>query len=164
MSTDAVRAHLAPFGRDDGIVDLPASGATVELAAAALGVAPERIAKTLSVYSQDGSRAVLIVTAGDARLVSGEFKRRFGYKPRFLSADDVEPLTGHPIGGVCPFGNPDGTEVWLDESLRRFERVYPAAGSPGTAIGIELAELELLSGAAGWVAITRPEQSADSSS
>jgi len=151
MSLTAVRAHLAQFGRDETIVVFQTSSATVELAAAALEVEPARIAKTLSVYSGDGTSAVLIVVAGDARLAGGAFKRRFGYKPRMLRADDVEALTGHTIGGVCPFGNPDGTQVWLDESLRRFDLVWPAAGDPSSAVGVSLDELEWFSGAQGWV-------------
>ncbi|WOF22522.1 YbaK/EbsC family protein [Microbacterium betulae] len=155
MSVSAVRAHLSEFGRADDVIELPGSSATVELAAAGLGVEPARIAKTLSLYASDQRSAILVVAAGDARLVSGAFKRRFGHKARFLAPDDVEPLTGHPIGGVCPFGNPDGAEVWLDESLRRFDRVYPAAGAAHTAIGVEVDELETLTGAVGWVEVTR---------
>jgi len=151
MSLAAVRAHLAQFGRDDTVVVFESSSATVELAAAALQVEPARIAKTLSVYSADGASAILIVVAGDARLSSGDFKRQFGFKPRMLRAEDVEPLTGHAIGGVCPFGNPEGAAVWLDESLRRFELLWPAAGDPASAVGLTLAELEKFSGSRGWV-------------
>lgn len=153
MSLDGVRAHLARFGRDDAIVVFESSSATVELAAAALDVEPARIGKTLSVYSEDGASAILIVVAGDARLSSGAFKRQFGHKPRMLRAEDVEPLTGHPIGGVCPFANPDGAQVWLDESLRRFDRIWPAAGDPASAVGVSLDELEKFSGSRGWVDI-----------
>lgn len=155
MSAESVREHLARFGREFDILEFPTSSATVDEAAAAIGVPPEEIAKTLSVYSSDGSSAVLIVVAGDAKLSSGKFKRRFGHKPRFLVADDVERLTGHPAGGVCPFGVPEGAEVWLDESLRRFGRVYPAAGSRSSAIGVDVDELEQLSEAAGWVDSTQ---------
>lgn len=162
MSLDAVRTHLARFGRENDIVELPGSSATVELAAAALGVPPEHIAKTLSLYGDGSSEAILVVAAGDAKLVNGAFKRRFGIKPRFLAPPDVEPLTGHPIGGVCPFGTPAGATVWLDESLRRFERVYPAAGATNTAVGVDVADLEELTGAAGWVSVTRtPEEVPD---
>lgn len=155
MSVDTVRTHLEPFGRADDVLVLPTSSATVELAAQAVGVEPARIAKTLSVYSADGEHAVLVVTAGDTKLASGAFKRELGYKPRMLAAADVERLTGHPVGGVCPFANPDGVVVWLDESLRRFDVVYPAAGSGNTAVGLGLDELERISGAAGWVDVTR---------
>jgi len=155
VSIESVRSHLAEFGRDGDILEFDTSSATVDEAAAAIGVPPEEIAKTLSVYSTDGTAAVLIVVAGDAKLSSGKFKRRFGYKPRFLSGDDVEPLTSHPVGGVCPFGLPEGTEVWLDESLRRFDRVYPAAGSRDSAVGIEVDEFERVSEASGWVDVVQ---------
>lgn len=154
MSLQNVRAHLASFGRDGDVIELSESSATVELAAAAIGVPPAHIAKTLSIYTADRQQAILIVTAGDARLSSGAFKRRFGHKPTFVAAADVERLTGHPIGGVCPFANPPGTEVWLDESLRRFDRVYPAAGATDAAVGIDTAALEEVSGAAGWIDVT----------
>lgn len=156
MSLASVREHLSRFGRANDVIEFAVSSATVDLAAKAIGVEPERIAKTLSIVDgADAESAVLVVTAGDARLISGEFKRRFGYKPRFVGADDVERLTGHPVGGVCPFANPEGTQVWLDASLRRFEVVYPAAGSPNSAIGITPEELAEVSGAVGWVEVTR---------
>jgi len=154
MSLQDVRTHLARFGRDGDVVVLAESSATVELAAAAIGVPPERIAKTLSIYAADRQRAILLVAAGDARLSSGAFKRAFGHKPTFLAADDVERLTGHPIGGVCPFANPPGAEVWLDESLRRFDRVYPAAGAIDAAVGIDVSDLAEVAGASGWVDVT----------
>ncbi|MFC4242559.1 YbaK/EbsC family protein [Gryllotalpicola reticulitermitis] len=160
MSLESVRQHLKAFGRDGDILEFATSSATVDEAAAAIGVPPEEIAKTLSVYSADGGSAVLIVVAGDAKLSSGKFKRRFGHKPRFLAADDVEPLTSHPVGGVCPFGVPEGTAVWLDESLRRFARVYPAAGSRSSAIGVDITELESLTGAAGWVDLSQDTETA----
>jgi prolyl-tRNA editing enzyme YbaK/EbsC (Cys-tRNA(Pro) deacylase) len=99
--------------------------------------------------------------AGDARLANAAFKQRFGHQPRMLRAPDVEPLTGHEIGGVCPFGNPPGVPVWLDESLRRFERIWPAAGGLNAAVGLSLAELERFSGASGWVDVTTGWQADD---
>lgn len=163
MSLASVRAHLAAHEREQDILELATSSATVELAAAAIGVEPERIAKTLALYAEGGRRAILVVTAGDARLVGGAFKRRFGLKPRFLAAEDVEELTGHPVGGVCPFGNPEHAEVWLDESLRRFDRVFPAAGATNTAVGIDVVDLERVAGALGWIDVTRvPEEGAPS--
>jgi len=154
VTVDDVREYLRPFGRADDILEFSASSATVALAAAEVGTEPERIAKTLAVSDPDDpAKALLIVTAGDAKLHNGSFKRRFGAKPRMLSPEQVEPLTGHPVGGVCPFANPPGTRVFLDESLRRFDVVYPAAGSPNSAIGLTLADLERLSQASGWVDI-----------
>lgn len=150
-----MREDLARFDRADAVVEFATSSATVELAAQAIGVEPARIAKTIAVYSVAGASAVLIVVAGDARLSSGDFKRRFGYKPRMLAFDDLEPLTGHQVGGVCPFGNPDSAEVWLDESLKRFDTVWPAAGSASSAVGLTLDELERFSGAFGWVDVAK---------
>lgn len=156
MGIKQVREHLARFGQDDRIVEFETSSSTVELAAQALGTEPARIAKTLAFLNgADENHAVLVVAAGDARLHSGSFKRAFGFKARMLPADLVEPLTGHPVGGVCPFANPDGTRVYLDQSLKRFTTVYPAAGSTNSAVEMNLQELEEASGAAGWVDVTR---------
>lgn len=152
MSVESVRAHLAAFGLDDRIREFGDSSATVELAAARLGTEPRRIAKTLAfIDPTDPTRAVLVVAAGDAKVNGGAFKRRFGGKGSMVAADDLVALTGHPIGGVCPFANPPSAAVWLDESLRRFDVVYPAAGSPDSAMPIEVSELERVSGALGWV-------------
>jgi len=156
MSVEHVRKHLEPFGKADQILEFEESSATVELAAEKVGTEPARIAKTLAFYDpDDASRAVLVVAAGDARMHNGSFKRLFGGKPRMLAADDVQPLTGFPIGGVCPFANPAGTRVYLDVSLKRFELVYPAAGTPRSAVPMTLEELELCSGAQGWIEVTR---------
>lgn len=156
MALNDVREHLSKFAKADDIIEFETSSATVELAAQALGTQPERIAKTLAFLDQENPKqAILVVAAGDARLHSGSFKRTFGFRSRMLPAESVEPLTGHPVGGVCPFANPAGTRVYLDESLRRFETVYPAAGSANSAIEMNLEELEKISGAQGWVEVTR---------
>lgn len=155
MSLDRVRAHLQAFGKADAIIEFADSSATVALAAQELGTQPERIAKTLAFYDpKEPEQAILVVAAGDARLHSGSFKRAFGGKARMLGAADLESLTGYPIGGVCPFANPAGTRVFLDESLRRFELVYPAAGTANSAVPMTPAELEAASGALGWVEVT----------
>jgi len=158
MSVDTVRSHLAAFGLADAIREFEDSSATVELAAARLGTDPAHIAKTLAFYDPTGPQdasgsAILIVTAGDAKVNSGAFKRAFGAKPRMLAADDLVALTGHPMGGVCPFAVAPGAQVWLDASLRRFETVYPAAGSHDSAVPVPVARLEELSGARGWVEV-----------
>lgn len=153
MSIASARAHLARHGLDDRVVEFAVSSATVDLAAAALGVAPERIAKTLSFELPDGP--LLIVFAGDARVDNRAFKDRFGAKARMIPADRVEELVGHAPGGVCPFGAADGVPVYLDASLRRFDVVYPAAGSGNSAIGLTLAELEAAAEASGWVEVGR---------
>ena len=116
MAIERVKECLKAFGRDKDILELPESSATVELAAQALHTDPARIAKTLSFYDEGG--CILLVTAGDQKVDSGKFKRLFGKKPKMLAFDEVEPLTGHKPGGVCPFANPEGVKVYLDQSLQ----------------------------------------------
>ncbi|WP_455138649.1 YbaK/EbsC family protein [Thermophilibacter sp.] len=153
MSIERVRAHLAQFGAEGRIREFDQSSATVELAAAAVGTEPARIAKTLSFMV--GETPTLVVLAGDARVNNQAFKATFHTKAKMLSAEQAAELVGHAVGGVCPFGVNDGVEVWLDESLRRFETVWPAAGSSNSAIELTLDELERFSGARGWVDVGR---------
>ena len=153
MSIERARAHLKKHGLDDRIKEFEVSSATVALAAQALGCAPELIAKTLSFEA--GDSAILILAAGDARIDNAKFKARFGMKAKMLGADKVEPLIGHGIGGVCPFGVNEGIPVYLDESLRRFEHVYPAAGTSSSAVYLSLEELERASEALGWVNVSK---------
>ena len=153
MSIERARAHLAKYGLEDRIRELTVSSATVALAAEALGCEPARIAKTLSF--ENGEGAILILAAGDARIDNAKFKHRFGMKARMLSADRVEPLIGHGVGGVCPFGVNAGIPVYLDESLKRFDIVYPAAGTAASAVMLTLSELERASEADGWVDVTK---------
>ena len=153
MSIERARAHLAKYGLEERIRELTVSSATVALAAEALGCEPARIAKTLSF--ENGEGAILILAAGDARIDNAKFKHRFGMKARMLSADRVEPLIGHGVGGVCPFGIHEGIPVYLDESLKRFDIVYPAAGTAASAVMLTLAELERASEADGWVDVTK---------
>ncbi len=153
MSIERARAHLARYGLEDRIRELTVSSATVALAAEALGCEPARIAKTLSF--ENGEGAILILAAGDARIDNAKFKHRFGIKARMLSAERVEPLIGHGVGGVCPFGVNGGIPVYLDESLRRFDIVYPAAGTAASAVILTLSELERASEADGWVDVTK---------
>jgi len=152
MAIERARAHLARFGLADRIQEFPTSSATVELAAAALGVAPALIAKTLSFATPDGP--ILVVAAGDARVDNKAYREQFGWKSRMLPVDEVEAAVGHAVGGVCPFGVEPGVPVYLDESLRRFPEVYPASGNDRSCARLSLAELELTSGAAGWVKVT----------
>lgn len=150
-----MREHLNAKGWAGEILEFPESSATVELAAQQAGTEPRRIAKTLGFHDPEApERAILVVAAGDAKVNSGMFKRRFGGKPRMVQAHEVEELTGHPVGGVCPFANPTGTRVFLDESLRRFDTVFPAAGSTNSAVELSVTELEHLIGAEGWVDIS----------
>ena len=153
MSIERVRAHLAQFGAEGRIREFDQSSATVELAAAAVGTEPAHIAKTLSFMV--GETPTLVVLAGDARVNNQAFKATFHTKAKMLSAEQAAELVGHAVGGVCPFGVNDGVEVWLDESLRRFETVWPAAGSSNSAIELTLDELERFSGARGWVDVGR---------
>lgn len=149
MSIERARAHLAQFGLADKIREFDVSSATVELAAAAVGVEPARIAKTLSFMV--GETPTLVLFAGDARVNNQAFKATFHTKAKMLSADQASELVGHAVGGVCPFGVNPGVEVFLDESLRRFDTVWPAAGSSNSAIELTCEELERISGARGWV-------------
>ena len=153
MSIERARAHLAKYGLEDRIRELTVSSATVALAAEALGCEPARIAKTLSF--ENGEGAILVLAAGDARIDNAKFKHRFGMKAHMLSAERVEPLIGHGVGGVCPFGIHEGIPVYLDESLKRFDIVYPAAGTAASAVMLTLSELERASEADGWVDVTK---------
>ena len=152
MSLERAKAHLAKWNMQDRIRLFDVSSATVELAAQALGVAGERIAKTLSFKA--GDAPLLIVMAGDARLDNAKYKAHFGTKAKMLSAEEVEPLIGHAVGGVCPFGVNPEVKVYLDASLRRFETVFPAAGESNSAIEMTLAELEACSGGE-WIDVGR---------
>ena len=153
MSMDKARAHLRRYGLEDRIIELTDSSATVELAAAALHCAPEHIAKTLSFV--DGEGALLILAAGNARIDNGKFKARFGMKAKMLPADQVEALVGHAVGGVCPFGVNPGVTVYLDESLRRYDVVYPAAGNDHSGVRLSVDELYRASGAKDFVDVTK---------
>ncbi len=135
------------------VVEFAVSSATVELAAAALACAPERIAKSLTFYGEES--AILIVTAGDAKVDNQKFKERFNMKAKMLKAEDVEPLIGHGIGGVCPFGVNAHVHIYLDISLKRFDVVYPAAGSANSAIALDLEALEVHAKALGWVDVCK---------
>ncbi|MEG0339897.1 MAG: YbaK/EbsC family protein [Oscillospiraceae bacterium] len=149
MSIEKARAYLSERGFADKILEFPVSSATVELAAKALGCAPERIAKTLSFGI--GDVPILIVVAGDIKVDNSKYKAAFGTKAKMLSFDDVEAKIGHAVGGVCPFGVNADVEVYLDESLKRFTTVFPACGSENSAIELTIKELEQLSGYKGWV-------------
>ena len=153
MSVAKVKEYLGGFGLAQRVREFSASSATVALAAQALGCEPARIAQTLSFARGDG--AILVVAAGDARIDNGKFKARFAMKAHMLAHDDVERLVGHAVGGVCPFGVKDGVPVYLDESLLRFDVVYPAAGTDASAVRLSLDELERASGAEGWVDVCK---------
>ena len=160
MSIEKVRAYFQEQGIEDRIQEFPVSSATVELAAQALGVEGARIAKTLSFKL--GDRVLLIVCAGDAKVDNRRYKDRFGGKATMLSHEEASTLVGHAVGGVCPFAVNEGVEIYLDESLKRFETVYPAAGSGNSAVELTLPELERYAGGT-WVDVCkgwRPEEQA----
>lgn len=151
---EKVREYLKRFGMDGKIIELPASSATVELAAKALSVEPCRIAKTLSFRA--GDKVVLVVAAGDARVDNRKFKEFFGAKAKMLSAEEAETLVGHAVGGVCPFAVNEGVGVYLDVSLKRFRTVFPACGSSNSAIELTPEELaEYASGFMGWTDVCK---------
>ena len=153
MSLELAKAHLKRFGLADRVQLFDVSSATVELAAQAVGCEPARIAKTLSFLLPEGP--VLILAAGDARIDNSKYKAQFHTKAKMIPHDQVEELIGHGVGGVCPFGVKEGVPVWLDESLRRFDLVYPAAGTSNSAVKLTLAELEQASQALGWVDVCK---------
>ena len=153
MSIEKGRAYFRSLGMEDRVREFTVSSATVELAAEALGVEGARIAKTLSFKTDAG--CMLILAAGDARIDNRKFKDLFHFKARMLSADEVLELVGHPVGGVCPFGCNEGIPVYLDESLKRFETVFPAVGSPSSAIELDLDELFRVSRAKCWIDVCR---------
>ena len=150
MSVNKVKNYLAQFGAQNRVLEFDVSSATVELAAVAVGVEPGRIAKTLSFKVKDQNKAILIVAAGDVKIDGAKFKQYFGYKSKMLLPEEVEQYTGYQIGGVCPFDNPDGTDVYLDDSLKRFDTVFPACGSSNSAIELSLDELWQFSKAKEW--------------
>ena len=156
MSIEKVKAYFAALGMEDRVLEFPVSSATVELAAAALGCEPCRIAKTLS-FSVGGA-PILIVTAGDVKINNAAYKARFSAKAKMLTPDEAVTLIGHAVGGVCPFAVNEGVTVYLDESLRRFETVFPACGSGNSAIELTVPELERYSGYAAWVDVCKPRE------
>lgn len=153
VSTHRVQQFLDQHGRGLTVVEPSADTSTVVAAAAALGVEPGQIAKTLAVRAAD--EAFLVVARGDARLDNRKFRDRFGSKPRMLGAEEAEALTGQPVGGVSPFGHPAPLTVHLDESLRAFDVVYPAGGSRSSAVRLTIEELVELTGGS-WVDVMKP--------
>lgn len=159
MSIEKGRAYFRALGIEDKVMEFDVSSATVELAAIAVGCEPAMIAKTLS-FKVDG-KAILILAAGDARIDNRKFKDKFHTKAKMLTADEVVEMVGHPVGGVCPFGINEGVDVYLDNSLKRFDIVYPAVGSANSAIPLNCDELFEYSKAIEWLDICKlPEEQA----
>lgn len=159
MSTDRVREYLREYGMEDRLREFSVSSATVELAAQALGVEPARIAKSVSFRLGDG--CVIVVAAGDAKIDNAKFRAEFQTKAKMLPPEEVEPLTGYPVGGVCPFGNPPCARVCCDVSLRRFDRVYPAGGSASSCVCLTCDELFRVSRSAEWVDVCKNWEGAE---
>ncbi|MBQ9132971.1 MAG: YbaK/EbsC family protein [Clostridia bacterium] len=153
MAIEKVKAYFAAHGMADRVREFEVSSATVELAAAALGCAGQRIAKTMSFALADGD--ILIVAAGDVKIDNHKFKEAFATKAKMLPFEECEARIGHAAGGVCPFAVNEGVRVYLDESLKRFETVFPACGSSNSAIELTIPELEQYSGYERWVDVCK---------
>lgn len=153
MAIEKVKEYFKAFGIEDRIIEFDVSSATVALAAQALGCEGCRIAKTLSFMVDD--RVVLIVAAGDVKIDNPKYKAQFLKKAKMLTFDEAEKLIGHAVGGVCPFAVNEGVEVYLDESLKRFETVFPACGSSNSAIELTIEELEKYSNFIEWIDVCK---------
>lgn len=153
MAIEKVKDYFKRFGMEKQVLEFDTSSATVELAALALNCEPARIAKTLSFRKDEG--CLIVVMAGDAKIDNKKFKQKFSMKARMLSAEEVDTLVGHSIGGVCPFAINENIPVYLDESMRRFETVFPACGSSNSAIELTCEQLEKYSHSLEWVDICK---------
>ena len=153
MAFDKAMGYLDKAGFGDRVKEFEVSSATVELAAIAVGTEPEKIAKSLTFMVEE--KPVMILCAGDAKISNSKYKGYFHTKAKMLSYDEVHELIGHDVGGVCPFGINEGVTVYLDESLKRFEVVYPACGSSNSAVKLTIPELEITSGYKEWIDVCR---------
>ena len=155
MSVENVRAYLDRWNRGKDVVEMNISTATVELAAAALKVIPARIAKSITLR-REGGAPMIVVTSGDMKIDNKKFRHHFGFKPRMLSHEEALEHTGHAIGGVCPFALPQEISVYLDNSMKRFQTIFPACGSSNSLIELTPPELEEYSQSSGWVDVCVP--------
>ena len=153
MSLENGTKYLKENGYEDRIMVFDVSSATVELAALAVGTEPERIAKSLTFMVEE--QPIMIVCAGDAKVNNSKYKAVFHKKAKMLTREEVNEYIGHDVGGVCPFGIKDGVDVYLDDSLRRFDVVYPACGSANSAVRLTPEELEHFSGCKGWIDVCK---------
>lgn len=153
MAIEKVKEYFSQYGIEDRVQEFEVSSATVELAAQALHCEPCRIAKTLSFLANGDP--ILIVAAGDAKIDNPKYKARFAAKAKMLSPEEAKELVGHAVGGVCPFAVNEGVTVYLDESLKRFETVFPACGSSNSAIELTIKELEQYSAFAAWIDVCK---------
>lgn len=156
MSVEKVREFFKQYNKENYIMEHELSSATVELAAEAVGVIPARIAKTLSFKNKEGDNAILIVTAGDAKIDNKKFKSEFGHKAKMLTSEEVLEFIGHGIGGVCPFAiRNNEVKVYLDVSMKRFNTIFPAAGSSNSSIELTCDEIERFSNAVKWIDVCK---------
>lgn len=153
MSLENVKEYFKRYEIENRILEFEESSAAVELAATAIGCEPNQIGKTLSF--KIGENPILIVVAGDAKIDNQKYKAKFNVKAKMLAPEEVEELIGHKIGGVCPFGIKNNVKVFLDESLKRFEYIYPAAGSSNSAIKLSISELEKYSDFEEWIDVCK---------
>lgn len=153
MSIDNVRKYLTRFNVENDILEFPVSSATVQLAAEALNVIPARITKTLAL--KDGDGCMVIAVAGDGKIDNKKFKTEFGFKAKMLSPEETLEMTGHAVGGVCPFALPEGVKAYCDISMKRFDTVFPACGSSNSAIELTCDELFEYSNAVKWIDICK---------
>ena len=153
MAFDRAKAYLEEKGFGDRVKEFEVSSATVELAAIAVGTEPARIAKSLTFLV--GDKPVMIICAGDVKIDNSKYKGMFHTKAKMLTPEQVETMIGHAIGGVCPFGINEGVSVYLDESMKRFDTIYPACGSSNSAVKLTCEELEMLSGALCWIDVCK---------
>lgn len=157
MALEEAKEYLVNKGYGDRILIFDVSSATVELAAVAVGTEPEKIAKSLTFMVDE--QPVMIICAGDAKINNSKYKAYFHKKAKMLTREEVNELIGHDVGGVCPFGIKDGVDVYMDVSLKRFEKIYPACGSANSAVELTPEELEQLSGNRGWIDVCKiPEE------
>lgn len=153
MSFIKAKEYLHKFGLENKVMEFDVSSATVAEAAKAINCKEEEIVKTLSFILDD--KAILIAVAGDAKIDNSKFKEEFHTKAKMIPVESVEEMVGHAVGGVCPFGIKDNVDVYLDESLKRFERVYPACGSSNSAVDLTLNELERASNYKKWIDVCK---------
>ena len=158
MAIQEVKEYFKKYGIENRIQEFSVSSATVELAAQALGCKPERIAKSMSFKTKD--KCIIVVTAGDVKVDNAKYKARFDVKATMLSPEELPNCIGHEMGGICPFAIKDGVDVYLDESLKRFDTIFPACGSANSAIELTIDELEKYSHPKGWVDVCKLKENA----
>lgn len=159
MSVEVVKKYFEGTELEGKVLEFEESSATVELAAAAVGTDPDRIAKTLSYILEEGP--ILIVMSGKSRLDNRKYKDTFHKKAKMIPFDEVEDLVGHPSGGVCPFAVKDGVSIYLDESLKKHETVFPAAGSGNSAIEMTMKQLEEFTKDPKWIDVSKMPENAE---